>query len=572
MVIVAFFETMTLGSIAFFASVVTDPKSVQTSKYVAVVKQFIETDFLNSVQGLIIASGLLMCVFVMLKNILKAVVNYCIVRFSSAMEAYFGNILLEGFLRMPYHWHLSANSADLINAIQWRNFLGRSFFLPCLSIFNDVLMISVMLISLFIVQPAVSFAVTLVLGSSAFFIYRVIRQQIDKIAKTARDYQITIHKEAAMSIQGIKDVKICGSERLFTSKYLENAVPLSKIFGLQKFYGDAPVLILETVGFCMLFLSICIMLLKFDITTAYVTGTMALLAVTAWKILPSVSQTLNNLSSIRKSLPYIQTLINYIAQIEANRVGHKNSFKPLSFTKSIKFEDVSFAYEINGQEIIRNMSFNIKKGETLGIIGPSGAGKSTLVDLLVGLLKPIKGRIRIDHQELTDDYITSWLKITGYVPQAPYIYDGTLAENIAFSMDNERIDRSLIWKCCVMASMEDFVNNLPDNIDSFIGERGVKLSGGQHQRVAIARTLYSNPSIIIFDEATSSLDAKNEKSIQETIYGLKGKQTLVIVAHRLSTIKDCDKIIWLEKGQIVMCGDPRKVLEKYKHTMNRKQN
>ncbi|MDM8539256.1 ATP-binding cassette domain-containing protein, partial [Desulfobacterales bacterium HSG17] len=402
------------------------------------------------------------------------------------------------------------------------------------------------------------------------FIYKVIKNRIDNASTIAREYLLTIHKEASMSIQGIKDVKIYGCENLLISKYLKNAIPLSKIFGIQAVYGSLSVRILETVGFGMLYISICIMLLKFDITTAYVTGIMALLAVTAWRVLPAISQIVNSLSVVRKILPYMRILIDYITLIETNSISNNQALEQVSsfsFVNSIKFENVCFSYQADGVEIIQDLSFKINKGETIGIIGTSGSGKSTLVDLIIGLLKPVKGTIYIDHQRLSNDNLASWLKITGYVPQSPYIYDETIAENIAFGVDHKTIDRTLIRKCCTMASMDDFVNNLHDNIDSFIGERGVKLSGGQQQRVSIARALYREPEVMIFDEATSSLDTKSEKTIQETIYSFKGKQTLIIVAHRLSTVEDCDEIIWIDKGKIKMMGKARTIIKAYRKNL-----
>ncbi len=564
MVVVAFGETITLGAIAFFASAVTDPLNVLSSKYVLFIKKFMEIGALNSIKGLIVISGTFMCTLLMLKNSLKTFAGYFTMRFSTAMETYFGKILLDGFLCMPYQWHLSRNSADLINAVNWRTYLGRNFFRPSLNIFNDLLMIFVMLTALLIIQPAVSFIVILVLGGASFFIYKVIKKRIDKISILARDYQIAINKEISMSIQGIKDVKISGNQDIFISKYLDNAIPFSKIAGYQGVYSNAPPLILETSGFLMLFISICIMLISFDITTAYVTGTMALLAVTAWKVLPAVSQILSSMSNIRNSLPYIQSLIIYILLIEENYAnwGRKHN-SPISFIDRVAFRNVCFSYQADGSQIIQNFNFEIRKGETVGIIGASGAGKSTLVDLLIGLLRPFKGEINIDQQNLSSKNIKSWLQMIGYVPQFPYIYDETLEQNIAFGEEKEKIDRSWVKQCCTMASMDNFIHDLPEDIDSYIGERGVKLSGGQKQRVAIARALYRKPQIMIFDEATSSLDSKSEKSIQKTIYSFKGKQTLIIIAHRLSSVEKCDKIIWVEHGKIRKIGKPSEVLPNY---------
>ena len=569
MVVAAFFETLALGSIAFFASVITDPGNVKTSKYLAFIKIIIDADFLNSTDGLIIASGIAMCFLVALKNSLKTLSIYWAAKFSTAMEAYFGHMLLDGFLKMPYHWHLSKNSADLINAIQWRRYLGRDFFLPTLKLFNDLLMVFILLITLFVVQPVVSAIVTIALGSSAFLIFKIIRKKVDSTSTLSKNYEIALNKEVSMSIQGIKDVKISGTEKAFGLKYLENAVPLSKIFSRQRAYGDSPELILETFGFFMLFLSICIMLFKYDITKAYMVGTMSLLGVTAWKILPAISHILSGLSTLRFALPMMRSLASYIILIESEiDFSIEAKKESLTFNHVLEFKRVSFAYDQDGPTIIRDLNFSVKKGETVGIIGTSGAGKSTLVDLMIGLLQPVSGTIKIDGQALTPETIPLWLKITGFVSQSPFIYDGTIAGNIAFGKKTENMDRLLINDCCTMASMDDFVGSLPDGIDTFIGERGIKLSGGQRQRVAIARALYRRPGVLIFDEATSALDTKNEKSIQKTIYGFKGTQTLIIIAHRLSTVEDCDKVIWLEKGALKMVGIPEEILPLYEIYQN----
>ena len=605
----AVFETVALGAVAFFASAVTDPEVVLNSKYVTLAKQIFNAEFLNSSKGLILMSGIAMFVLIAVKNSVKAVVTYWTARFGVGIEAWFGGKLLNGFLTMPYKWHLTCNTADLVNAVNWRTYLGRSFFQPCLKIFNSVLMISIMFVTLFVVQPLISFIVISIVGSAAVFIYKVVRRQVDKAALIAMDYQLAINKETTMAIHGIKDVKISLKENLFVLKFLKKAEPLSKIVGSQSFYSQSPMLILETIGFGMICLSIFTMLLYFNSSTAYVTGTMAILAVTAWKALPAVNEILGSITQIRNSLPYISNLTEYFKLIENNsrlmpakslrkceiilpyRTGKEsnkiesvtpdaiwdtiqetdkkpnlnedlNSASGFSFANSIKFENICFSYD-DGREVIHNLCFEIKKGETIGVIGRSGAGKSTLIDLLTGLLQPSEGTIRIDDHILDRGLLPHWLDITGYVSQSPYIYDGTLSENIAFGMDPSDIDRKQVEKCCTMASMDDFISDLPNSIESFIGERGVKLSGGQQQRVAIARTLYNKPEIIIFDEATSALDTKNEKAIQKTIYSFKGRQTLIIVAHRLSTVENCDRLIWLDQGKLKMIGKPGKIISLY---------
>lgn len=572
MTFTALIESAALGSLALFASTVADPEGVLNSRHLINIKQYIP--FITfSTASIIVITGFTMIILIAVKNIIKGLVNYSTTLFGFQLSAYFGSILLNGFLTLPYRWHLTRNSADLVNAVAWRSYLGYGVFNPCLTILNSILMALVMLFSLFIVQPVVSSFVILVIGSVAIFIYTVIKRKIDKFATTARNYKIAINKDCTMAIHGIKDVKIAMKEKSFASKFLNKALPLSKISGAQAFYNQAPMLIMETVGLGMLFLSICFMLLWTNKSTAYTTGTMALMAVAAWRVLPSVSIVLTGLTTLRRSLPYIKYQMDYLKIIDADQktsnqtkgssVKEDQILAPMKFKIQIRFESVSFSYQDTDKQALKNISFEIKKGETIGIVGTSGAGKSTLVDILIGLLKPDTGKVTIDENELTQERLGAWLMITGYVPQSPYIYDRSLAENVAFGIDSAAIDRERVKKCCAMASMEDFLNELPDGIDSSIGERGAKLSGGQQQRVAIARALYNQPEVMVFDEATSSLDTNSEKKIQETIYSFKGQQTLVIIAHRLSTVRNCDKVIWLEKGRINMIDTPDNVINVY---------
>ena len=565
----ALLETSALAAIAFFASTVADPEAVLDSKYINIFKQYLDSGFLFSIQGLIVGTGIVMIILVISKNIVKGFILYWVTRFGATLEVHFGKILLGGFLNMNYEWHLSRNSADLVMAMNWRAYFGRNFISPILRLFNDLLMVIVMLLALLIVQPMISLIVLIVLGGTSAFIYGNIRRRLDGIASIARDYTLVINKETTMAIHGVKDVKISKKEKKFEKKFTDNAIPLSRIFGLQQFFSEFPVFILETAGFIMLAISIWLMMFLSGSSTAVITGTIALLAVTAWRVLPAVSRILGSITQLRNSLPFIISQIKYVNQIENIAISSEPAKNPVMsasiFKNSINFKNVSFSYSGTQIQALCDLDFVIEKGETIGIIGTSGAGKSTLVELITGLFTPSKGRILVDGKVLNKDLLPDWLGLIGYVPQSPYIYDGTLAENVAFGSQGDEIDRDRVIECCNMASMQDFMDNMPNGIDSFIGERGVKLSGGQQQRVAIARALYDGPEIMIFDEATSSLDTRSEKAIKKTIYSFKGKQTLIIIAHRLSTVVDCDYLIWLEKGIVKAIGKPDEILANYQN-------
>jgi ABC-type multidrug transport system fused ATPase/permease subunit len=278
---------------------------------------------------------------------------------------------------------------------------------------------------------------------------------------------------------------------------------------------------------------------------------------------------MTTITSIRSYLPYLHKvaeLINLERSLEAELLPLDTEPEPLSFRHEVTLNNISFRYSNVSAEAVNGLSMNIKAGKTVGLVGLSGAGKTTLVNLLTGLIPPQSGQILVDGVLINRDNSRSWLKRIGFVAQAPYILDASLAENVALSCWGEEIDRNRVLECCRMAAL-DFVDELEHGIDTILGDRGTRLSGGQAQRVAIARALYSEPDLIILDEATSSLDMKNEKIIHETILSLRNHVTMIIIAHRLTTVESCDSIIWMEKGQVHMVGSAEEVLPEYRATL-----
>ncbi|CAN2048413.1 ATP-binding cassette, subfamily C, bacterial [Candidatus Magnetomoraceae bacterium gMMP-1] len=565
MVCLSVLETVVLGAIAFFASAISDPEKVLKYTYIVLLRQWIHFDFLTNTRDFIIFISFLVVFLVVLKNIFQAWVNYWSIRYSAVIEGIFGEKLLRGFLNMPYEWHLLRNSADLILVVaNWRAFIGRRTIYAFLQILTDILLVGFMLIALLVVQPFISLLVIIILGGASFFIFTSLRKILDKIAVKSRRYELNINQHATKAIHGFKDVKISGRQSVFLNYYKRDIYNFAKLQGIQQVATGSSVWILESVGFFMISASICIMLFFLDSSTARVSGTITLLAVTAWRVLPALNRILSKIASIRNGLPYVEQILKYCREIEANDIeSYEFINNKIIFQNNIHIENVSFAYQNCDTFTLKNIELTFQKGTTVGIIGSSGAGKSTFVDIITGLLSPTEGRVLIDEQVLDNSLRVAWVRNIGYVSQSPYIFDGTIAENVAFGFDNSKIDRDRIQKCCSMAAMDDFIKELPKGIDTSIGERGVRMSGGQQQRVAIARALYQEPSVMIFDEATSSLDTRNEKAIQETIYSFKGKQTLIIIAHRLTTVESCDIIIQLEKGRIKKMGLPSEVLPNY---------
>lgn len=495
---------------------------------------------------------------------------YWVSRFSTSIETYFGEKLLCGFLYNDYEWVLDKNTADLVLGIQWRTYMGKTLISPTLNALSEVVLAIFLLGVLLVIQPVISLLVLVLLGGVGYFIYFKISSWLDITARRCRDFKQNIHKNVTKAIHGIKDVKISRTIDFFIQEFNDNALPFTRYFASLQFLGQAPTLIFESVGFIMLMGVLCFMLLVMQESLAIITGTLALLAVTVWRVLPALNRVVGAVTNIRNGLPYIAAELDYLEQIERQSVKNKpdKTIELIGFNRKIDLHDVVFRYKSNDMPVLRDFSLCIKKYETFGIIGPSGSGKSTLVDLIIGLLSPDKGSVCVDGIEITRSNFEAWIHHIGYVSQSPYIFDGSLADNVAFGVPVAEINRERVLQSCHMAAM-DFLKDLSQGIDTHIGERGIRLSGGQQQRVAIARALYRKPDVLIFDEATSALDSKSEKAILETIYSFKGKVTLIIIAHRLSTVKQCNKVAWLEKGVLRDVGVPEVILPTYKQEMSK---
>ena len=566
LVFAAVIETATLGSIAFFASVMADPDTALQSKYFVAIKTFFQLDYLSHTKGLIVTVSSFVMGLVLVKNVVLFSVHYWGTRFATSVDSFFGEKILEGFLRLPYEWHVYHNSADLVLAVGWRRYVGTQFINSILQGLSDSFVILFMLIILLAIEPAISIMCIVLLGGSSLLIFRKMRGILDKISRIFRDEDIALNRHVTMTLHGVKDVKIFGMECAFIHKYATDVNPLARHETSQRIFARIPVWILETIGFIALVSSIWIMVFVVDFTSTEIVGFMALIAVTAWRVLPGMGRILGMLTRLRVALPFVHKELGYLKEVEAaaDRLLplRDKEIPEFHFKETFRLDKISFAYNNSKEVVLQDIDLVFEKGQTVGIIGASGAGKSTLVDIILGLLHPTNGRILIDERELVGELTIGWRSMMSCVSQSPFICDGTLAENVAFGLQEKEIDRDWVLECCRMSAM-DFLEDLPRGIDTFVGERGIRLSGGQRQRVSIARALYRRPEVIVFDEATSALDSRNEKAIQETIYDLRGKLTLVIVAHRLSTVKNCDLLVCIDKGKLVKIGTPDIVLPWY---------
>jgi len=413
------------------------------------------------------------------------------------------------------------------------------------------LFIIIMITSLLIIYQPVGTTLVILFFIVVATIYTFITNKY--LAKWSLIRQVQFNKSTQNLMQGlgsIKEIKLFGREEGFIKNFQQSQVGVHRITKYYNFSSFLPRQLMEYLSIICLLLLI-LFLVSINATNEEILYTIGLFAMSAFRLIPSITRSITYAQSLKFSIVSIKKLTteldfeksyNYIL----NTHFTNNMFKVV---EKIKFNDVTFKFQTSNKLILKNINFEILKGQTIGIIGSTGSGKSTLIDILIGLLEPKDGFIEINDQKITNDNIFSWKKHIGYVSQNIYLTDDSIKNNIAIGINENDINEDQIHFCLHQAQLDDFINNLPENINSFVGERGVRISGGQKQRIGIARALYHDPNILVLDEATSALDSNTENEIMNVISSLKNK-TIIIIAHRISTLKNCDFIIKLEQGVI----------------------
>lgn len=560
-ILVSLIDIVAVGLMAALAAVLSNADAVKEGplgKALDTVAPIAKT-----LQGadLIMAVAVAAAFAIALRNLARATLDYRAQLYYALADGAVGKQLMTRIIDRPYTWHIGENSSDLILAVSWRSYFGSIVLASFMNLVVESVFVTAVLVVLIAVSPLVSSMVIAIIGLSAVLAYRWNRTALDRQAGLHRLYKITIGRLVAKTIHGIRDVKIFGKGNELTGEFETNALLQAHNKAKQNLFIRLPNQILETVGVSTLALAIGVLLYVTPVPPSSLITTIALLAAAAWRTLPAVTKLLSAFVLLRNALPYIERVSHYVQTADygsaPTRTNGSQGIEP-GF-QTISFDSVGFRYPTGERPALSDFNLRIERNEAIGIVGPSGSGKSTFVDLLVGLLVPAEGTIKLGEETLTQVNVAAWRKRVGYVPQSPYIADGSLAENIAFGCRTNEIDLDRVRECCEMAAI-DFLDTLHNGLNTPIGERGILLSGGQRQRVAIARALYNDPEILIFDEATSALDEKLEDDIRKTIYEFKGQLTLVIVAHRLRTVEDCDRIIWLEKGKVRSSGSPSLIL------------
>lgn len=491
--------------------------------------------------------AVLIIIIYIVKNIFNAFSNYVRYGFVYSSKREIGVRLMKGYLEEPYIFFTKHNSSELMNAIF--NDVSQFFdlILYFLFIFSDIVLIIVFGIYLIYIDVFLSLACIFTMLTFGFLFLKVNKNRTAMYGKKTQESLKKMTQSLQNGFGGIKEIKILQKEDYFISDYEVNCRNYNRTNQKYQFINSLPHLVLEC--FCVIVVMVVIIIRMFnDAHIDLFVPSLSVFAVALFRIFPRISRLNSSLNSIVYGKAFLDSVYNYVILINENEKKRENSEKTdLFFKNEIKLQKVSFSYPGSNQEILSNVDITIKKNDIIGIIGPSGAGKSTFIDILLGLLSPDSGTITVDGKNICSNCST-WLNMIGYVPQSIYLSDDSIIQNVAFGIKPCDISIDKVIESLKQAQLYEFIMSLPEGMETKVGERGVRFSGGQRQRIGIARALYRNPEVIFLDEATSALDADTENAFMEDINRLAGKKTIIIVAHRISTLKTCNHIFNIEKG------------------------
>jgi len=561
-VVMALLDMLGVASILPFMAVLANPELVHTNAVLEAVFTASRYIGIKSSDQFLFALGVLVFVLLVTSLAFKALTTYAQTRFVLMREYSIGKRLVEGYLHQPYSWFLNRHSADLGKTILSE--VGTVVNVALNPLMNLIMQSTValaLLILLIIVDPLLALSVGVVLGLAYAGIFTIMSDWLKRLGQA----RIEANKERFTAVieafGAAKEVKVGGLEQTYIQRFAKPAEIYAKGQATAQIIAQLPRFALEAIAFGGMLLVILYLMAKSG-SFASALPIIALYAFAGYRLMPALQQIYGAVTQLRFVGSALDALHHDLISLQTVYAQHKN-LSPVRLSQAITLNQVCFSYPNASQQALNNISISIPVKSKVGFVGATGSGKTTTVDVILGLLKPQEGSLVIDGQPITDTNRRQWQRSIGYVPQQIYLADQSVAANIAFGVDAKDIDKHAVERAAKISNLHEFVvNDLAQGYDTIVGERGVRLSGGQRQRIGIARALYHSPQVLILDEATSALDNLTEQAVMEAVNNLGGDITVIMIAHRLSTVRQCDQIYLLEQGELKASGTYEELLEK----------
>lgn len=534
-------ELVGVGAIPAFVALLSDPAGIDRLPEAARVLEVLGA---TTPERLVLTGALALFGLFAVKNAYLAVQSWATARYAFGRQIAIARRLLWRYLSSPYTFHLQRNSAELLrNSNQEALEVANSGLMPLLVLAKETLTVGAILLLLLYVEPVTSLTAFVILGGTAGLFLRLMRRRTLRFGQQAHDSRMEMIQAVNEGLGGIKVTRVLGRESDFFDAFARASDRYAASGRVRQVLSEIPRLFLETAGIAGL-LGVAALLTWQGRPAVSLIPTMTLLAVAVVRMIPSFNQITAALNGIR----YGRFAIDAVYQDLVAAETALSSETGQTFREAIRLDGVSFRYPGAAAESLRGVSLEIQRGEAVGFVGPTGSGKTTLVDIVLGLLTPTEGRLTVDGEDIAGNE-RSWQRQIGYVPQDIFLTDDTIRRNVAFGIAPDAVDDAAVWRAVEAAQATEFVTRLPDGLDSLVGERGVRLSGGQRQRLGVARALYHDPEVLVLDEATSALDNETERAVMDAVDGLKGTRTILMIAHRLTTVQGCDRIVTLRDGR-----------------------
>lgn len=556
LVVRAGIEMVGVGSIAPFMEVVANPSVVQENEWLRWA--YVELGF-ESVRSFLVAMGVAVIGVLLVSNSISALAVWAMLRFTWSMNHRLSNRLLLGYLAQPYSFFVERNSADLNKRILSEvQTVANGILTPMLNILARSLVVIALATLLIVLDPGLAVVVVLVLGGAYGIVFTSVKAKQRRLGRRRVDANEVRYKITGEAFGGIKEVKVLQREKAFASRFAGPSWTYSRTTASNRTIAQLPRYLFETIAFGGIIL-IVLYYLQAGEGLDQILPVVSLYAFAGYRLMPELQTLFAGVTAIRFNQAALDDLTEDLQRFDLSSeqaaARSEGEAVPVpQLQEAIKFDGVTFYYPEATEPALDALTLTVERNRTVGLVGMSGSGKTTLVDLLLGLYTPDSGQILVDSIPLREGTVGSWRRQVGYVPQHIYLCDETIAGNIAFGVPAAEIDQDRVEQAARIAHLHDFILTLPGQYETIVGERGVRLSGGQRQRIGIARALYHDPDVLIMDEATSALDGATEDAVMEAIKDLSGRKTIILIAHRLTTVEDCDRIYMLENGRVVVSG------------------